>query len=353
MRIIFPGENGGVEEIVNVSWLSSSAYSKGSGIIRLCFDPKLKRFLLQLKSHFTNYRLENVVQLKSQYSIRIYELLKQYEKIGQRVFLLEELREILGIEEGEYVLYGNFKQKVLLVAQKELKGKTDLSFELEEIKVGHGVGKLRFYIKSKNQGKAELTGVETAQIVPSPLLIEPPKDENLEKLIALLPQDYRGMETMRKLLKTWLVKQNADYVARNIEYANDGSNAVNPGANPAKKSNYRNYLAKALTGDFGLPKQEDKETKKKAEEAAKLKAQEEVAAQKQRSEQTQNERENQARARVYQQSLPPEALEKLKAEAFSRLDSKHQDLVRRKGLGSEIMLKIQMDKISLERMKIS
>ena len=75
------------------------------------------------------------MKLKSSYAIRIYELLKQYEKLQERTFLLDELRKMLGAEDI-YPAYGNFKQRVLLPAQKELKKKTDISFEIEEIKKG-------------------------------------------------------------------------------------------------------------------------------------------------------------------------------------------------------------------------
>lgn len=349
LKIIYPDEDG-KKVTLNVSWLSSTKYTEGSGIIELCFDPSLKPFFLQLKARFTNYRLKNVIQLKSQFSIRIYELLKQYERLGQRLFTLTELRSILGIDEGQYKLYADFKRKVILVAQEELANKTDISFKFEEIKIGHGVGQIRFFIKSKTREKAQIA--EAEMVVPV-LQEEKPKSEEFDQLIALLPKDYREKESVCKLLKTWLEKQNFDYVARNIEYANKGSNAVNPWANLGKGSNYRVYLAKALAGDFGLPHREDNEAKKKAEIEAKHKAQEKAAAEKQRQEQVQSEKENHERARVFQQSLPPEALEHLRAEALSRLDPQQQEIVKRKGPGAELMLKIMMDKISLERMKIS
>src|SRR5690606_31316286 len=85
---------------------------------------------------------------------RIYELLKQYEKIQERTFLLSDLRELLGAE-NIYPAYGNFKQRVLLPAQKELKNKTDISFKLEEIKNGRRVVKVKFIIQSVKQNKAE------------------------------------------------------------------------------------------------------------------------------------------------------------------------------------------------------
>ena len=53
--------------------------------------------MLDLQSQYKAYQLGNLIQLKSKYSVRLYELLKQYEKIGKRYFEVKELRLALGI----------------------------------------------------------------------------------------------------------------------------------------------------------------------------------------------------------------------------------------------------------------
>jgi plasmid replication initiation protein len=105
---------------LQIGWLSSAKYWDKEGSVDLCFSPKLKPYLLQLKSHFTQYQLENVAKLRSNYSIRIYELLKQYEGTNQqeRIFNLDELRAILGIEDNKHKRFGDFKRHVLEVAKK-------------------------------------------------------------------------------------------------------------------------------------------------------------------------------------------------------------------------------------------
>lgn len=128
------------------SWLSSAEYFDNQGKIEISFDPKLKPYLLKLKNNFTTYKLENIIKLKSFYSIRIYELLKQYEKLQERVFTIEQLRNCLCIDNNQYPLYGNFKQKVLNVAKKELKEKTDIYFDIEEIKKERKIEKIKFII---------------------------------------------------------------------------------------------------------------------------------------------------------------------------------------------------------------
>ncbi|WP_144481464.1 replication initiation protein [Cytobacillus oceanisediminis] len=139
-------------KVAQVAWLSYVAYNESEGTIDIRFDPFLRPYLLKLKKEFTSYKLENVVKLKSSYAIRIYELLKQYERLQERTFLLADLRKILGAEEI-YPAYGNFKQRVLVPAQKELKLKTDITFEIEESKEGKRVQKIKFIITSKKKKK--------------------------------------------------------------------------------------------------------------------------------------------------------------------------------------------------------
>jgi len=155
---------------LKLQWLASAEYFKGSGYVELEFSQKLKPFLLQLKNRFTKYQLEHALKLKKSYSIRIYELLKQWEKIKTRSLEVDELRQILGIEKGKYKYYANLKERVLKPAQKEISKKTDISFEFTEIKKGRKVIVLRFEIKPKNINQPES---------PSPPRVEKIKNTNL------------------------------------------------------------------------------------------------------------------------------------------------------------------------------
>ena len=60
------------KKLKQMSWISYVEYDEHSGRVSLSFDPRLKPYLLQLKKEFTTYRLKNVMELKSSYSIRIY-----------------------------------------------------------------------------------------------------------------------------------------------------------------------------------------------------------------------------------------------------------------------------------------
>lgn len=128
------------------NWVSSAEYIDGEGVIELTFSPKLKPYLLQLKA-YTSYRLSNILSLNSTYSIRLYELMKKWEFLGKWECPLEELRGKLGVEEGKYPKYANFKARVLLRAVEEVNEKTDFHIIFEEVKKGRSVEQIKFIIK--------------------------------------------------------------------------------------------------------------------------------------------------------------------------------------------------------------
>ena len=138
--------------LIQVAWLSSVVYKKGSGYVELEFSPRLKPYMLKLNSMFTQYKLGNILMMKSKYSPRIYEFLKcnEFKKQKMIEFSLNQLRKLLKVE-NVYLLYADFKRFVLFPAQKEINTLTDISFTFEEIKKGRKVDKIRFYITSNNK----------------------------------------------------------------------------------------------------------------------------------------------------------------------------------------------------------
>ncbi|MCP4487277.1 MAG: replication initiation protein [Gammaproteobacteria bacterium] len=85
---------------LKIGWVSSSRYNRDKGTVSFKFDPDLKPYLLRLKREFTKSKLMILTRFQSIHSIRIYQLLKQYRKIGHREFNLDELKEILGLKGG-------------------------------------------------------------------------------------------------------------------------------------------------------------------------------------------------------------------------------------------------------------
>ncbi len=136
------------------NWFSDIEYIRGQAKFKVRFSEKLKPYLLQLKERFVAYNLKYILPLTSTYSVRIYQLLKEYEKLTKRYFTVEELQDILQVPKS-YKIYNRFKEKILKVAERELLEHTDIYFTIEEEKEGRKVSRLIFKIH-KNTHKQEV-----------------------------------------------------------------------------------------------------------------------------------------------------------------------------------------------------
>lgn len=152
-----------------VGWLAKATTNKKSGIAKIKIDEDLAPYLFDLKNKFLSYGLKNILNMKSQYSIRLYELLKSYHdmKIGQIdrrkaaekdiaphetywTVELDELKKRLMTENVKsYSNFNLFKTKVLVIAQKEINELTDINISFEPITQGRKVVQIRFKVCRK------------------------------------------------------------------------------------------------------------------------------------------------------------------------------------------------------------
>lgn len=135
---------------LKINWFSSVKYIDGEGILEIKFNKDMEPYLLFITDNFTKFELKNVVKAQSVYTMRLYEIFKQYEKLGSRILEVKELRLMLGIS-NKYPYYANFKKKVILVGYEEMKSNSifDIYFEFEEIKQGRRVEEIKFNVISK------------------------------------------------------------------------------------------------------------------------------------------------------------------------------------------------------------
>lgn len=141
-------------------WVSTARYIDGSGVIQLRFAPELKPYLLQLKTVFTSYKLNNILSLKSVYAIRLYELMKKWQPLARWECPIDSLREKLGASNKSYNLYGNFKNKILIPAIKELNEQTDIFIQYKELKKGRKVDAIEFIIRRAPEKEIKLPKLE-------------------------------------------------------------------------------------------------------------------------------------------------------------------------------------------------
>ena len=140
------------------NWFADIEYISGESKFVVTISEKLKPYLLELKARFVKYNLKYILPLSSNYSIRLYQLFKEYEKLTKRTFTVDELQELLQVPKSYKLKYNDFKKKVLQVAEKELIENCDIFFEYEEIKQGRKVTEILFRIKPNKDIKESVQG---------------------------------------------------------------------------------------------------------------------------------------------------------------------------------------------------
>jgi plasmid replication initiation protein len=130
-----------------VRWISKAWINKKSGAVKLRLDDDMKPYLLHLQERFTSYELLYTLAMRSQYSIRLYEILKSYEYQYRKIFEVEELKRILFAE--NYTRYPDFKRKVIEIAVLEINDLSDIFITYEPIKKGRKFNKIEFFIRLK------------------------------------------------------------------------------------------------------------------------------------------------------------------------------------------------------------
>lgn len=137
------------EKFIAYPWVSMCAYDKG---FQISINETLRPFLLGLKERYTQYALENILQMKSVYAIRIFELLqkdslfKYLPKEGAYIEIsVADIRVACDCEKTLERI-SNFKAKVLDVACREINENTLYRVSYECLKNGRTIEVIRFYI---------------------------------------------------------------------------------------------------------------------------------------------------------------------------------------------------------------
>ena len=143
-------------EDIEIHWVQKKRKRiKGSGQVTITWSDDVLKYISQLKSRFTSYKLRNIAELQSSHSIRLYELLMKFNSTGERVIYLEDFKSALGIED-KYPLFKDFNKWVIKPSIKELNQRSDLTINCETIKKGRAVSGLCFEFKQSKQMRMDV-----------------------------------------------------------------------------------------------------------------------------------------------------------------------------------------------------
>lgn len=124
------------KSFVNINMFDLSNYDHDTGKIQFIMDERSLVYVYALKQSFTGYHLRHIQKMRSQHSIRIYEIMRSYLSLkyvtqgyrnSRATIPYEELRNMLGLLPTEYRKWYDFERRVLKLARNELYD-TDLDF---------------------------------------------------------------------------------------------------------------------------------------------------------------------------------------------------------------------------------
>lgn len=141
----------GTESLVR--WFSTLDIRRKSGTVSIKFHERMMPYLLKLVEQgefYTHYELKYILPMRSQYAIRLYELLKSYQKNNYSWFFeIDELKKRLNCE--KYKKFGDIKRRVIEPAVKEINEFTDIKIDWDAEKEGRKVTRVNFYMLKKKK----------------------------------------------------------------------------------------------------------------------------------------------------------------------------------------------------------
>lgn len=148
-----------------VRWISKSWIYKKSGRVKIRIDEDLAPHLFALREKFVSYGLINILAMRSQYAIRLYEMLKANEYHHKAVFNLDDLKRQLMVGDS-YNRYPDLRRTVLDTAVNEINSVSDLDVSYEATdKQGRRVTEVTFYIREKSEKNRILTNSKVNDIL--------------------------------------------------------------------------------------------------------------------------------------------------------------------------------------------
>ena len=136
--------------VIRSRWVSQIAYIESAASVELILAAAVVPLITRLEKHFTSYELEQVKDLSTAYSVRLYEILIAWRSTSKTpVISLTEFRQQLGVLPEEYPRMFDFKKYVLDSALKQINAHTDIQVTYEQHKTGRRITGLSFTLKTK------------------------------------------------------------------------------------------------------------------------------------------------------------------------------------------------------------
>jgi len=149
----------GKEGLISIPYFTYFKYH--NGLFEGKFNNDLKEMLLEINGNFTQTYEKYILPMDSIYAKRIYELLIENITLGYRKFKLDDLYTKLQVPKS-FTKYSKFKEKVLLIAIKEINKHSDIYIPVDtenltdnswiklQCGIKRGVTRLNFEFRKKS-----------------------------------------------------------------------------------------------------------------------------------------------------------------------------------------------------------
>lgn len=198
------------------NWVVEVGYAMNDAFVTLEFDPNVMPLISELERRFTSYDISEVAELSSAYAIRLYELLIAWRSVGKVPMIsVQDLRDRLGILDGEYARMERFKTKILENSIEQINRTTDITVSYDQHKSGRNITGFTFSFKVKNKAKAKkVVEIKALKFSPSQLNTyskrlaalpelgsEAPIGASIESYASMIASDLQDKDKQKKYIK--------------------------------------------------------------------------------------------------------------------------------------------------------
>nr|CAA80966.1 repB [Lactococcus lactis] len=243
--------------------------------VMIQFNQFIMPYLIDLKAEFTQYKISELKELNSKYSLILYRWLamnySQYEhysvKGGRRAeqveayrnpsIIVKELRDFTDTI-NEYTRFQSFENRVLKNAIEEINAHTSFNVSYEKSKKGGAIDSIVFHIEKKRTAddnsyklddkayQDDKTQKETDNRLLAGESLQSPYTKLLSENMLLFPNDFMDIKTMAGLQKNVypLYDELKDF--RGLNGVKDHLSYVSSKQEAYSKRNVAKYLKKAI-----------------------------------------------------------------------------------------------------------
>lgn len=151
---VFEGPNGTAPpKKRKFRWIQEAVYAQGEGYVDVRLSTSILPFVNNLLEQYTVYHMQDVARMTSRYAIRIYELLVQWRRRGNREVEVAWLRRALGIGDNRYSNFKDFRRRVIEPAVQQINDRSPLYVEWKPRKTGRKVTHIEFTFTDEREVK--------------------------------------------------------------------------------------------------------------------------------------------------------------------------------------------------------